>query len=120
MRVILTTENSLSALRLRNLIIKSVRGEVPGVNVKTWVYIKSGNNFDIVYHDVEQFLLEPEKNVLYKLEVDGAIVSFTATWWKTNPEPSREMICLHTGRLTEMLLRYFSGQFIKFSILDLN
>lgn len=118
MRIILSTENSLTALRLRDQIIKSVKGEIENVNIDTWSYTRSGNNFDIIYHDAAQYLEDPSKNVLFKLEVDGSNVLLTSVWWKANPEPSHEMICLHSGRLTEMLLRYFAGKYIKFAIVD--
>lgn len=35
-----------------------------------------------------------------------------------NIEPSDEIKCLHVGRLTEMLLRYFSDKYIKLSIIE--
>lgn len=118
MRIILGTENALAAMRLRDQIIKSVKGEIEGVSIETWSYKKSGNNFDILFHDSEQYTQDPQKNVLFKLEIDGSNVLFTSVWWKANPKPSIEMMCLHTGRLTEMLLRYFGGKFIKFSIVE--
>lgn len=116
MRIILSTENSLTAMRLRDLIIKSVMGEVDGFSIETWSYTRSGNNFDILYHDPEQYTENPAKNVLFKLEIDGFNVLLSSVWWKNNPEPSYEMVCLHTGRLTEMLLRYFSGHYIRFTV----
>lgn len=118
MKIILSTENSITAMRLRDQIIKSVKGEIEGLSIETWSYTRSGNNFDILFHNPEQFTLEPAKNVLFKLEVDGSNVLLSSVWWKNNPEPLYESVCLHTGRLTEMLLRYFSGKYIKFSVVD--
>lgn len=118
MRIILNTENSITAIRLRELIIKSVKGEIQGTSIDTWSYTKSSNNFDIIYHNPEQYTQNPAKNVLFKLEVDGSNVLLSSVWWKNNPQPSHEIICLHFGRLTEMILRYFNSRYIKFSIID--
>lgn len=118
MKIILTTETAMAALVLKNHIIAAVKGEIDGVDIDTWSYVKSGDNFDIIYHNPPQYLNSPERNVLFRVEVDGTEVSFGSAWWKSNPEPLREMICLHTGRLAEMLLRYFSGGYIKFNVVD--
>lgn len=118
MKIILSTENSLTAIRLRDLIIKSVKGEIEGLTIETWSYTRSGNKFDILFHNLEQYTNDPAKNVLFKLEIDGSNVLLSSAWWKNNPEPLYEIVCHHTGRLTEMLLRYFRGKYIKFSIVD--
>lgn len=114
MRIILSTGNFLTAMRLRELIIKSVKEG----KIATWSYTRSGNNYDILYHDPKQYTQDPSKNVLFKLEIDGSNVLFSSVWWKKNPEPSYEIMCLHIGRLTEMLLRYFRGRYIKFTVVD--
>lgn len=114
MRIILSTENSLTAMRLREQIIKSVKGKIVG----TWSYTRSSDNFDILYHDPIQYTQDPYKNVLFKLEIDGSNVLLSSVWWKKNPEPQYEIVCLHTGRLTEMLLRYFRDKYIKFTVVD--
>lgn len=118
MKVLLQTESPLMAMSLRDYIIKSVKGQIEDVKIETWSYIKSSDNFDVIYHDPQQYVDDPEKNVLFRVEIDGSIVSLSAAWWKKNPEPSIEMMCLHTGRLTEMLLRYFRNSYIKYSIVD--
>ena len=118
MRIILSTDNSLTAMRLRDLIIKSVKGKIEGLSIETWSYTRSRNNFDILYHDLEQYTQDPAKNVLFKMEIDGSNVLLSSAWWKNNPEPLYEIVCLHTGRLTEMLLRYFRGKYIKFSVVE--
>jgi len=118
MKIILTTETGLAAMVLKNQIIAAVKGELEGVTIDTWSYIKSGDNFDIIYHDADQYVNAPEKNVLFRVETSGSEVVFSTAWWKSKPEPSREMLCLHTGRLTEMLLRYYGGTFVKFNVLD--
>ena len=105
-------------MRLKEQIIKSIKKEVEGVDIETWSYTKSKEGFDIIFHDVPQYVDDGKKNVLFKIELDGSIVSLSSVWWQKNPEPSVEMICLHVGRLTEMLLRYFRESFIKFSIVD--
>lgn len=118
MKIILTTETASAAVVLKNQIIAAIKGEIEGVVIDTWAYTKSGEKLDIVFHDAEQYVKASEKNVLFKIVVEGAEVILSSGWWKSNPEPSKEMICLHTGRLTEMLLRYFPGSFIKFNIVD--
>jgi len=35
MRIILSTENSLTAMRLREQIIKSIKGEIVGLSIET-------------------------------------------------------------------------------------
>lgn len=116
MRIILNCENSFLAVKLRDKIIKSLNGDIEGVQIDTWTYVKSGDNFDVIYHNPEQFVNDPLKNVLFRLEIDGSFVTFSTAWWKRNQEPSREMMCLHTGRIVEMLLRYFKEDYIKFTI----
>ena len=118
MKIVLTTETAMAAVVLKNHVIAAVKGDIDDVNIDTWTYVKSGDNFDIIYHNPEQYTDYPEKNVVFRVEVEGTEVSFGTAWWKSKPEPSKEMLCLHTGRLSEMLLRYFSGGFINFNIVD--
>lgn len=118
MKVVLTTETASAAVVLKNQIIAAVRGELDDVKIDTWSYIKSGDGFDVVYHNSDQYTDEPEKNVLFRVDVEGSEVIFSAGWWKNKPMPKKEMLCLHTGRLTEMLLRYFSAKYIKFNVVD--
>lgn len=108
----------MAAVVLKMQIIAAVKGDIKGMDIDTWTYVKSGDKFDIIFHDPSQYVNDPTKNVIFKVEVEGAEVSFSTAWWKGRLEPSREMLSLHTGRLTEMLLRYFSGGFIKYSIVD--
>lgn len=116
MKIILTTETNLAAIVLKGHIIAAVKGEVDCVEIETWSYIKSKDNYDIIYHNPAQYVDESEKHVLFRVEVEGTEVTFSTAWWSNNPEPSREMMCLHTGRLSEMLLRYFPKSFIKFNV----
>ena len=118
MKIVLTTETSLAAMVLKSQIIAAVKGEIKDVTIDTWAYIKSGDNYDIIYHDVPQYVDAPDKNVLFRVEAEGNEVTFSTAWWKNKPEPKREMLCLHTGRLTEMLLRYFPGTSVRFNILN--
>ena len=118
MKIILTTETAMAAVVLKSHILAAVKGDFNGLEIDTWTYVKSGDKFDIIFHNPDQYVDEPEKNVIFKVEVSGNEVSFSTAWWKGKPEPSREMLSLHTGRLTEMLLRYFSGGYIKYSIVD--
>lgn len=118
MKVILSTESMISAAVLKDEIINTINGNIDGVKIETWSYLKSSDDFDIIFHDREQYVDDPTKNVLFRVQLDGSNVMFTTAWWKKNPEPSAEMFCLHIGRLTEMLLRYFNRRFIKFTVLD--
>lgn len=118
MKIVMTTETSLAAMVLKNQIIAAVKGEIKYITIDTWSYIKSRDNYDIVYHDLPQYVETPEKNVIFRVESEGNEVTFSTAWWKNKPEPQREILCLHIGRLTEMLLRYFSGTFIRFIVLD--
>lgn len=118
MKIILSTDSVLDAMVLKNQILKSVKHEVPEVDIRTWDYIKSQEGYDIIYHNPQQYTSDPARNVLFRAEVDGSNLIFTTGRWTHNPEPSDELYCEHTGRLTEMLLRYFKNKFIKFSIVD--
>ena len=118
MKVILNTENTFQAIKLREQIIKGIKGDIEAVIIDTWSYTKSVEKFDIVCHNPNQYLNDPEKNVLFKLDVDGSFILLSIVWWKKNPEPSDEMKCYHVGRLVEMLLRHFRNSFIKLSVVD--
>lgn len=118
MKIILTTETSLAAALLKQQIITAVKGENTEILIDTWSYKRSGDNYDIIYHNPSQYIDSPEKNVLFRVEVDGTEVFFSTAWWINNPQPANEMLCLHTGRLTEMLLSNFSSNFIKFNVVD--
>lgn len=118
MKVILNTDNAFQAIKLREQIIKGIKGEIEGITINTWSYTKSSENYDIVFHNPEQYSKEPEKNVLFKLEVDGSFIELSIVWWKKNPEPSDDMKCYHIGRLVEMLLRHFRHNYIKLSVID--
>lgn len=118
MNLLLVTENSLTAMRLKNNIIKAVKGEMSGIAIETWSYKRSADNYDIIYHNPPQYIDAPEKNVIFRVQLDGAVVSLSTAWWRNNPTPSKEMLCLHVGRMVEMLLRYFAKDYIKISIVD--
>ncbi len=118
MKIIINVENPIAALRLRNKIIKSVKGEILGVNIETWSYTNANGGYDILYHNPEQYVNAPEKNVVFRMQIDGSTIMFSTAWWRNNPEPDHEYLCLHTGRLTEMLLRYFANSFVRFSITE--
>ena len=118
MRIILTTETSIAAVSLKSKIIAAIKGEIEDYIIQTWSYTKSGDDYDIVYHNLEQYTETPEKNVLFRVEVDGTELIFSTAWWKTKPEPAKEMLCIHTGRLVEMLLKFFSDEYIKFNIVN--
>jgi hypothetical protein len=118
MKVVLTTETALAAVVLKGHILSAIKGDVDNMDIDTWSYVKSGDNYDIIYHNPLQYVNAPEKNVVFRVEVEGTEVMISTAWWSSKPVPSKEMLCLHTGRLVEMLLRYFSGGFMKFNIVD--
>lgn len=118
MRIILTTENTFAAARLKDRILKAVKGELPQGAINTWSYIKAADNYDIIYLNQPQFTDIPEKNVVFRVELNGENIIITPAYWTHNPQPSNEIFCLHVGRLTEMILTHFQSDFSKFSILD--
>lgn len=120
MRISLTTENTLAGARLKERIIKTINGDYENITVDMWSYIKSGDGFDIIYHNLDQYVNDPAKNVLFRVEIDGSNVVLSSAWWAGNETPSREIMCLHIGRLTEMLLNYFSDAILKFNIYNYN
>lgn len=62
---------------------------------------------DAIYHDANQFMkpTEKQKHVIFVVERDKNKVIFQANYMKNNPKPDHDMYALHTGRLTEMLLK---------------
>ncbi len=116
MKVIVTTLSVFDAARLKEKIISAIKEKLTSVNIETWSYTTSSEKHDIVYHDCPQYIDDPSKNVLFKIELDGNNVVFSTCWWSKNPEPSHEMLSLHTGRLIEMLLAHFSQLFTKVNI----
>ncbi len=118
MKIVITTENMFVALRLKSDILKTINGNVPTISIDTWSYQKAAQDYDIIYHNALQYTQDPTKNVLFRVVVNDSNVMFIPAWWTKNPEPSREIVCIHIGRLAEMLLRYFPNYMEKFSILD--
>ena len=118
MRVVLTTENVYIASRLRDSIIKAVKGELPQEQIETWSYAKAAENIDVIFHNLPQYTGTPQNNVVFRVELNGENIIFSTAYWTRNPQPEHQMYCLHVGRLTEMLLAHFSGDFSKFSILE--
>lgn len=118
MKIVLTTDNVFAAARLKNTILESIKGENKNITIDTWSYTKSGDGYDIVYHNLSQYVNDESKNVLFRVETDGINVIFSCAWWTKNPEPTAEMLSLHTGRLTELLLSHFRAYYIKFSIIE--
>lgn len=118
MKVSLIAGSSINALNLRSKIIEATRCLDDSTGVRTWSYTKSKEEYDLIFHNPAQYVDVPSKNVLFRLTLDGAIVSFEPVWWSSNPKPDDDVICLHIGRLTEFLLRYFKNYFIKFVIVN--
>lgn len=118
MRIILTTENTFSAARLRDRILKAVKGDLPEETIDTWSYARATDSIDVIFHNPPQYVEVSENNVLFRVDLNGENVIFSTAFWSRNPKPSMEMNCLHVGRLTEMILVHFLGEFSKFSILE--
>ena len=77
MKLILSTENAFKTIKLREQIIKALKGELDNIKIDTWAYTKSNENYDIIYHNPSQYVDAPDKNVLFNLEVDDSIVQFS-------------------------------------------
>ena len=120
MRVVVSTDCMLSTVRLKAKIIKAVKGEDPNIAIDTWKYVKSSDDFDVIFYSLTQYVNDATKNALFTVVQDDADLLFTIVWWKKNPEPSWEIKSLHVGRLVEMLLSHFSNEFISFKIVDFN
>lgn len=116
MKVILNTETPYQAVWLREYIIKDLKGELNTEEIDTWSYTKSSEEYDIIFHNPVQYINEPAKNVIFKIEIDGSNVVFSVAWWSKNPEPLENMKNLHIGRLVEMLLCHYAEKFFKLSI----
>lgn len=78
--------------------------EVNSCNFATWGH-RTVNGIDIIYHNADQYIHEPSKNVLFRIDVVGNYIVFSTAYWEDNPQPSSDMYALHTGRLVEMLLK---------------
>lgn len=118
MKVVLSTESFLSAVILKERILKGTQKKDDSVSIETWSYKKSADNYDIIYHDVPQYMDDAAKRVIFRVETDDRNVVLSTAWWSKNPEPTRQMMSLHIGRLTEMLLTHFSDKFITYRIID--
>ena len=70
MKIILTTETNLAAVILMSQVIAAVKGSIEGVNIDSWSYIKSGDRYDIIYYNQPQFANVPERNALFRVEVE--------------------------------------------------
>lgn len=118
MKIVISTESFLAAAILKERILAGVKKKSNSVSIETWSYKKSRDNYDIIYHDVPQYLNDDSKNVIFRVETDDRNVVLSTAWWINKPEPSRQMMCLHIGRLTEMLLTYFADKIITYRIID--
>lgn len=116
MKIVISTEGVFAASRLKDRIISTVKGEIKEMRIDTWTYIKANDGYDVLFHNPEQYSDDPSKNVLFRVVLDGENIVFSCAYWAQNPPPVYSMYCLHVGRLTEMLLTYFSKEFSKFTI----
>lgn len=116
MKLIVFTDGIFEAARLKDSIINSIKGEEGCECIDTWSYVLAANNHDVIFHNLSKYTDYPDKNVLFRMDLDGENIVFKPTWWKKYEQPSDEMKNLHTGKLVEMLLTHFSGKFGKISI----
>jgi len=87
-----------------NLLRRIRNNEIP-----TWSHTRSNNNDDVIFHNPSQYLEDPEKNVIFTVDVelsDNSIL-FSSSWWSGNPVPNEQQILHHVARLSEMLLKNF-------------
>jgi len=118
MKIILSTASQYAATTLKNKIIHVIKGKDRTATIDTWSYKTSADGNDIIYHNPPQYINEPTKNVIFVVKAEGCDVVFTDSCWR-NPNnicPTHEMICYHTGRLTEILLAHFGNLFSSFVI----
>ena len=108
MKIVINCASAIAANRLKNQIVEDVKNE----ELMTWSYKKSKSDHDIIFHNPDQYVEEPAKNVIFVVKTDDNAVVLKTTYWEGNPEPSREMNALHTGRLVEAILgQGYSGNF---------
>lgn len=108
MKIVINCASALAAKSLKDQIVKDVKNE----ELRTWSYKKSKSKHDIIYHNPDQYVNEPDKNVIFVVTTDDNKVILRTSYWSDKPEPSREMNALHTGRLVEAILgQGYSGDF---------
>ena len=93
-------------------------GRCEDITIDTWSYTSSMEKYDLLFHNPPQYVSDNTKHVLFRVYTDGSNVVFNVVWWKNNPKPTEEVMCLHLGRLTEMLLANFRGEYSKLSIVE--
>lgn len=120
MKIVVSTDSLFSAACLKVEILKAIKGEKPDITIDTWAYKKSKDDFDVIFHNLDQYVADARKNVIFTVVQDDADILFSITWWKGNPEPSWEIKSLHAGRLVEMLMSHFNEEFVSFKIIDFN
>lgn len=118
MRIVLTTDDVYKAARVKDKILKAIKGELFQYNIASWSYTKAADNYDIIFCNNSMFTESQVNNVLFRVDLNGENVIFTTAYWSVKSQPSHQMYCHHVGMLTEILLTYFQGDFTKFSITE--
>lgn len=118
MKIILTTGSEQAAETLKNKIINVIMGKDRNDTIETWSYTQAQDGSDIIYHNKDQYVNDPTKNVIFIVKVNEVEVTFKDSYWRNtkNIRPIQEMVCYHTGRLTEILLAHFGSRFSSFEI----
>ena len=106
MKVILNTDNAFQSLRLREQIISGIKGELDNVAIDTWAFTKSGENYDILYHNPSQYVDDPTKNVLFKMDIDGSNISFSTTNEGRNTQVVRDFSVTETVKTDSYIVSY--------------
>lgn len=104
MKLKILTPNFDEACRIKNAIIENIH---EGRHL-TWEHdtgTVNNQHVDVIFHNREQYVNDPEKQVIFTIKVLGNNVVINATKWSSNPaEISHEIKALHLGRLVEVLL----------------
>ncbi|MDE6577258.1 MAG: hypothetical protein K2K58_03705 [Muribaculaceae bacterium] len=114
MNVKLSLPTTHSATIVKANLLRRIRNnEIP-----TWSYTRSNENDDVIFHNPSQYIEDPEKNVIFTIELnqrDNSIL-FSSNWWSQNPVPNEQQILHHVARLGEMLLKNFYNSGFKIVI----
>lgn len=100
MRIVIECTSAFEAKKLKSQILEDVKNE----ELETWEHTTAQSGNDIIFHNPDQYVTEPKKNVIFSIDTDDNKVVFSTKYWSKNPQPSKEMYALHTGRLVEVIL----------------
>ncbi len=99
-KLLLPTTQSATLVKA-NLLRRIHNKEIP-----TWSYTRSDKNDDVIFHNPSQYIDNPEKNVIFTVQLnqrDNSII-FSSSWWSHNPEPNEQQILHHVATCSVLLL----------------